>query len=267
MKKQLVIIGITVTLLAVGLSGCLGLVSKEFTANYEANENTVLKVTNINGNIEIISWDGNTVTLDAKTKSYKGNDELDKIKIDVVESDNVIDIETTFLGPGNVEASTDMTIKVPTFITVDNVTTSNGKVQISNIKGNISVHSSNGEIKIVDVDGYVKARSSNGNLEIKGTTGIYDLETSNGEIYVEIFDFKDNIKIESSNGRIRVYINPLLNANIEMSTSNGQISINGLSLDLTISEETYKSGKLGEGDNRISISTSNSDINLYKLEV
>ena len=52
-----------------------------------------------------------------------------------------------------------------------------------------------------------------------------------------------------------------------MATSNGQISIRGLSLNLTISEEDYKLGKLGEGGNLIFIQTSNGDIDLHKLDI
>ena len=267
MKKQLLIFAIILLLIIIGLSGCLGQVSKEFNSEYEANENTILMITNINGDVEITSWDSNTVTLDAETSSKQGNDELDKIQIDVVESDSVIDIETTFLGPGNVEASTDMTLKTPSFVTVDMVTTSNGDVRVTGTKGNTTAHSSNGKITIADVDGYVTARSSNGDIEIKKTTGIADLDTSNGDIYVEIFSFKKNISIDTSNGGITVYINPLLNSDIEMETSNGQISIIEVLLNLTISEEENKVGKLGDGGNKLDIHTSNGDINIHKLNI
>ena len=264
MKKQLLIIGITLLLIVIGLSGCLGPSTKNFNRELEANENTVLKVNNINGTIKINTWNGDTIIVDAIISSYS-KDELENIDIEINEIDNVIDIETKYLGAGSVEAITDMTIKVPNIVTIDTISTSNGNVQISGTKGNISAHSSNGAIKIENVEGYVKASSSNGNLEIKGTTGIDDLDTSNGEIYVEIFDFKADANIGSSNGRIRAYINPSLNADIEMRTSNGQISISGVSLSLTISEEKHKEGKLGEGGNKLYIHTSNGNINLYKL--
>lgn len=267
MKKQFLIVGIILVLLIAGLTGCIGLVSKEVNAEYEANENTVLKVTNINGEIKINSWNSDNVSLHAVTESYQGNDELEKIRIDVIESNNVIDIETKFLGTGSVESSTDITIKVPIFITVDTVTTSNGEVRISDTKGNITAHSSNGDVIIEDVDGYVKVSSSNGKIEVKETTGINDLHTSNGEIYAEIFDFKDDVNITSSNGRITVYINPSLNADIEMITSNGEISVSGVTLTITRSEEKHMEGTLGEGGNKIFIQTSNGDIQLYNLEV
>jgi DUF4097 and DUF4098 domain-containing protein YvlB len=93
------------------------------------------------------------------------------------------------------------------------------------------------------------------------------LKSSNLGIYAEVYDFKENISISTSNGKITIYLNPSLNADIEMTTSNGRISISDLSLDLTISEEKHKSGKLGDGGNNIVITTSNGDINLYKLNI
>jgi DUF4097 and DUF4098 domain-containing protein YvlB len=267
MKKQFLIFAVILLLIAVELTGCLGLVSKDFNSDVEADENTILNVTNINGKIEINSWDSTTISVDAKTSSNQGNDELEKIKINVIESNNVVNIETEYLGTGTVEASTDMVIKVPTFVSIDKVTSSNGDVKVTGTKGNTTAHSSNGAVTIADVDGYVSASSSNGDIEVKGTTGISDLDTSNGEIYAEIFSFNENISISTSNGEITVYINPLLNADIEMKTSNGRISISEVLLNLTISEEDYKVGKLGDGGNKLDMLTSNGDIGLVKLNI
>lgn len=267
MKKQLLVIEIFLLFIIIVLSGCLGVATKDFNNEYETNENTVLKITNINGQIIISQWDGDTVTVDATSRSYVGENELNNIEIEVNEDDNLIDIETKYLGTGSVEVSTDMTIKVPSYINIDTVSTSNGGVRISGIKGNTTAHSSNGAVIIQNVNGYVDASTSNGRVEIKDTTGIVNAHSSNGDIYAEIFDFKENITISTSNGRISVYINPILNADIEMTTSNGLVSINGLSLDLTTSEDKHKEGKLGNGGNSIFITTSNGDIDLYELNI
>ena len=57
MKKQLLIVGLTLVLLAIGLTGCLGgHYTDYFNEEYEANENTVLKITTFNGQIEIYTW-------------------------------------------------------------------------------------------------------------------------------------------------------------------------------------------------------------------
>ena len=266
MKKQLSAIGL-ILLITIGLSGCLGQATKEFNKEYESDENTILQITNINGPIKITKWNRNTVVVDATMRSNIGESELDNIEIEVTENNNLIDIVTNYLGSGSVQVSTDMNINAPTYVTIDSVTTTNGEVRISGIKGNITAHSSNGAVIIQNVNGYVDASTSNGRVEIKDTTGIVNVHSSNGDIYAEVFDFKENITISTSNGRISVYINPAINADIEMTTSNGRVSISGLSLNLTITEEKHKEGKLGTGGNSITITTSNGDINLYKLEV
>ena len=267
MKKQFLTIGILLMLLVVGLSGCVGRLTDDFNGEYEADESTILRVSNINGPITINSWTGNTVTLDAVKSSYISKEELDNIDIEVNESGNVIDIETKNLLEGTTNVVTDMVIKVPNYVNIDTVSASNGDVHISGTKGNVSAHSSNGDVSVENVDGYISATNSNGFIEIKETTGIKNLHSSNGDIYAEFFDFKENISISTSNGDIILYVNPSLNANIEMTTSNGRISTNDLSLDLTISEEDNMVGTLGEGGYKIDIHNSNGDIKLYKLEV
>ena len=59
----------------------------------DVDVNDTLKVTNVNGQIEINAYDGDTVALEAVKKSRFGKEELDKVEIVVTESDNEIRIE------------------------------------------------------------------------------------------------------------------------------------------------------------------------------
>jgi len=266
MKKHYFIFVIFVGFIISGLSGCVGpKVTDYFNGEYETNENTILKVTTLNGQIELTSWDGDTVLFNAIKKSKFGQDELDNIKINVIESENRIEIEAKYVGQRTTTPSVDMNIKVPRNITVESAKTSNGAVQISETKGDIITTTSNGVIIIENVDGYVSATTSNGRIEVNGTTGIKDLKTSNGGIFAEIYDFQENLSVSTSNGGITIFMNPSLNTFIELTTSNGQITISGISLNFTISEEKHKMGRLGEGGNTIDIHTSNGNINLHKL--
>jgi hypothetical protein len=268
MKKQLLIVGLTLVLLTIGLTGCLGgQYTDYFDGEYEANENTVLQVTTFNGQIEIYTWDNDNVSLNAIKRSRISREELDNADINVDESDNKIDIEALYKGQRTTQPSVDMNVKVPSYVTVDTVKTSNGAIIIEDAKGNITADTSNGAITIENVDGYVAATTSNGRVEVKGTTGIKDLHSSNGEINAEIYDFQENIVISTSNGRITVYINPSLNADIKMETSNGHITISDITLNLTTNEEKLKEGTLGDGGNEIFIQTSNGNIQLYELKV
>jgi DUF4097 and DUF4098 domain-containing protein YvlB len=165
MKKQYMIVGIIVLFVVNGLSGCFGTQSTDyFNEEYEVNENTVLKVTTLNGQIEINTWDGDTVSLNAIKKSSFGQEELDNVEINVIENENYLEIEAKYIGKRMTTPSVDMNIKVPRNVTVDSATTSNGAVKISGTKGDIIASSSNGAIIIENVDGYVSATTSNGRI-------------------------------------------------------------------------------------------------------
>lgn len=250
------------------LSGCTGpQITEYFNEEYTANENTILKVSTINGKLEIYSWDGDTVKVDAVKKSRIGQEELDKIDIIVTESNDMIDISAEYTGTRATTPSVDMNIKIPSNVTVESATTSNGAVIIEGVKGDLDAETSNGGIFIDDVDGYVSASTSNGQIEVETTTGVRDLSSSNGGITAQIYDFQKDIKISTSNGAIMVYLNPELHADIELTTSNGQVTISGLTVNLTTSQDKYKAGIIGDGGNLIDIETSNGNIQLLQLDV
>ncbi|DAC71905.1 MAG TPA: hypothetical protein DSN98_07980 [Thermoplasmata archaeon] len=268
MEKKVIVGGIIALFFVAGLSGCVGpRVTDYFNGSYAASEQTILTVTNINGQVEITGWDGGNVTVNAVKKSSFGKEELDKIKINVTLIGNHLNIETKYTGLATIQGSVDMTIKVPRTIHIESVTTSNGAIQITDTRGDIKTSSSNGAIIIDTVDGYVSAKTSNGRIEVKGTAGIKNIQTSNGAITVEVADFQDNVSIDTSNGAVAVYLNPSVNATLEMTTSNGKITVEGISLNVELLEEAHVIGSLGSGSRRLDIHTSNGNIQLIKLAI
>ncbi len=266
MGKKIIICGSIVLFFIIGFSGCFGPQTTDyFNGSYTINEQTILTVTNINGQVEITSWDGNNVTINAVKKSSFGQEELDKIDINVTSIGDYLNIQTKYSGLSSIRGSVDINIKVPHTIHIESVTTSNGAIQITDTNGDIKASSSNGAIIINTVNGYVSAETSNGRIEVKGTTGIKNIHTSNGAITVEVADFRDNIGIDTSNGPVAVYLNPTLNATIEMTTSNGQITFEGISLNVQLLEQTHVIGSLGSDGRKIDIHTSNGKIQLLKL--
>lgn len=258
--------GILILFSLIGLSGCVGpQVTEEFNGSYEVNDQTILTVANTNGPIEIVGWDGGTVIVKAVKKSTLGKEELDNIQINVSMNGNNLRIRTQYSGLSALQGSVDMSITVPRTIHLESVTSSNGPIHIQDSKGNITVESSNGGIFIDTVDGFVSAQTSNGHIEVKATTGIRNLRSSNGPIIAEIADVQQDIRIETSNGAVTIALNPLLNASLEMTTSNGKIKIEGISLNLELLTETHVIGSLGSEGPSIDIRTSNGNIHLNKL--
>ena len=79
MEKKVIIFGLITLFFVTGLSGCFGPQATDyFNGSYSVNEQTILKVTNINGQVEITSWDGDNVTVNAVKKSSFGKEEVGK---------------------------------------------------------------------------------------------------------------------------------------------------------------------------------------------
>lgn len=267
MKKRLMMLGMLVMVLINGLSGCFGpVVTDEFNGEYTITSHTFLSVTNINGGIDIIGWDGDTVTVSAVKKSTYGTEALNRVNISVSQTENHLEIVTKYPDQKFVQAEVDYTIKVPYNITIETVMTTNGAIYITNGSGDLLASTSNGAITLTDIDGIVSATTSNGHIDIRRTTGISDVRTSNAAITSEVYSFQDDIQIETSNAGISLYLNPQLNATIEMMTSNSKIHLQGISLNVSLVEDTHVIGTLGENGKRIDVHTSNANIYVYNLE-
>ena len=274
-RKITVCIILSVLLILVAsLSGCIsGRNIYEYTdAEYEADENTILDVSNINGLVNITGWDRDTVFLEIEksTKKIFGEDEFDKVEVNVNEIGNKISIETVYLeNNACVRVAVNLDIKVPTYVTVESVQTINGGVYLSNLKGDVQINVKNGLISVCGVDGYVEAKTVNGAITIKDTTGVNDISTINGVIYAEIYDIKKDIEITTVNGDMDVFINPELDVNLEIvaKTIAGGISLNEMEslLDITIHEDRHIVATLGEGGNKIYMSITAGFIDLFKL--
>jgi hypothetical protein len=264
MEKKVIIFGIFSLLFVVGFSGCLGPQATEyFNGSYPVTEQTILKVINKNGQVEIAGWDGNNVTVNAVKRS--GTQELNKIEINVNYVGNYLNIETRYTGLSTF--SVDINIKVPRGVHIESVTSSNGAIFLTDTIGNVTTLTSNGAININNVDGYVSAETSNAHVEVKGATGIKYIHTSNGAITGEVDDIQEDVNIETSNAAITVYINPSINATIDMRTSNSKINIEGVSLNVQSLEDTHVLGTLGSNGHRLDIHTSNANIYLINLVI
>ena len=272
-KSIMIVCSIIVILLTISLTGCVFRYGENIYeySNFEYNvdENTILDVNNMNGQIEIDGWDNDTISFHfiKKTNERYGEDEFDKVDINIDEIGNKIVVETVYLENTN-HVSVSMKINVPNHVIIGSVNTHNGGIYLSNLNGDIEADTKNGPIYINNVDGFVNANVDNGPISVKGTTGVNNIITHNGVIYAEIFDLKNDISIKTDNGNIEVYINPELNLNLDIeSVSTGGISLNDLLSLLNIErlDSHHIEAILGLGGNSINIRIVNGFVNLYKL--
>jgi hypothetical protein len=250
----------------VATMGCLtdDIATEDFDGEYDAPAGTIVTVDNRNGGIEIEAYVGDKVILHAVKRSTAGEDELEEVDIVVTEGTGEIIIETQY-STTNPKVSVNMEIKVPKDVLVDDVHTSNGAIVLRDTVGNTTLDTSNGGITVEGVEGYVWAETSNGAIEIKDTTGIGDVSSSNGAIDVEISGLAGNVNVRTSNGAITARISQSLDADLDIETNNGDVDVHDLAIDDMSATDQHVTGKLGAGGFELEISSSNGNIDLYKL--
>ena len=266
MKRPLMVMMLVIMMSVAVLSGCINVdkYSEDFDAEYDANANTLITVFTFNGDINVVTWSEDKVDLHAVKTSWKSEDDLKDIDIEVTELNDTIEIEAVYPTIDH-DAKVSFTIKVPSYVRVSSLRTSNGDIQLTGTKGNATVSSSNGDVTVKDVDGFVGASSSNGDVKVTGTSGVGDVSSSNGKVEVEVRAIAGDTKISSSNGRVIAHIDQELNADLTVRSSNGDVDVHDLSLTDKATEEKRITGKIGTGGPDLEVYSSNGDVDVHKL--
>ena len=270
MNRKIVILKLIFICVLVGLTGCFGggvMSSETETRYYTPLANQVMDIINSNGIITIQPTNSSNIMVQAEKITYGGSDDLKNINFTISVQNNHIQIKTVTTGFSAYQRVIAYTIYVPHNVIVGEVSTHDGYINISDVKGDVVASSTNGQIIMNNVDGYVTATTSNGRIEITGTSGIKNVQTSNSQIEVEVYGLEDTTDIMTSNSRITVLLLPTLNMTLDAQTSNSQIQIQGINLNVSTMEQTHVVGKLGTGEKHLTLRTSNSVIIIGSLEV
>jgi DUF4097 and DUF4098 domain-containing protein YvlB len=247
---------------------CLFEKTEEFREAYEVSPGTKLQVINVNGDIELKKWDKDYVEVHATKKTNRDRDELAKVRVEVVTGDE-LEIRTEYLEK-NAHVSVDYRVRVPGHVVVQKVSTSNGDIELKETKGDTKVMTSNGDVDLKDVVGILQVQTANGDIDIRGATVIIEARTSNGDILAQIRQILDGgVEIATSNGSIDLFVSGKLNADLNCTTSMGEVSIDDIGLQSRFTTRTGSSvqlrGLIGKGGALIRVQTSNGDIRLKGL--
>lgn len=233
--------------------------------------------------------EGSTLTIESKSEinrfARKPTIELvitvpERIKVDwLIKGEN-----------GKIEAA-----KLPVKDEVE-VDTTNGSVNVSNVQGRLTAHTTNGSIKIASIAGKVQLVTSNSSITAQDVTGDVEMKTTNGSITTErvtgeiqgkttngritITDAPAALKLETTNGSITA-TSRVVGGDWELDTTNGRIEVqlpsNGsyeldgrgssvtTNLPLSVTDKHIQ-GKIGSGQYRIKLDTSNSGISVQRAD-
>ncbi|WP_302082672.1 DUF4097 family beta strand repeat-containing protein [Salinibaculum rarum] len=270
MRRRTLLAGVG-TVTTAGLAGCFGAVfettaSESFENTYDVRAETTLTVSNRNGNVSVRNTDDDQLTV-AGEKRASSESALEELSVDVTTGERVV-VDVSF-GPGSNfdQRSVDVSIDVPTGVTVDRVETSNGNVTVTGVTGDVSASTSNGNVWATDVDGSVDCDSSNGNVRIRGATGVASARTSNGTVDVELLAMDGDVTCESSNGGVTIRIGPDISCAFELSTSNGRVSVEDVPHTASVSRRGRMEGRIRDGtDPTLTAATTNGDVRLQSAE-
>jgi DUF4097 and DUF4098 domain-containing protein YvlB len=180
------------------------------------------------------------------TKYGPSQSAADALRIDVADTPASISIRVTRPSDFRGGRGARFRVKVPRKTVLDEISTSNGAIQIFGGAGPARLRTSNGAIRVEAVDGDVDLRTSNGSIDVTDVAGEVTAHTSNGRIRLD--NVRGGLQAGTSNGSITAIVAPNRDIRpIRLETSNGGI-------DLTLPADIVSG---------VRASTSNSGITLH----
>jgi DUF4097 and DUF4098 domain-containing protein YvlB len=257
----------------------------EETVAIAAPPSRMLRVHNANGRTIVIGEERDDVEVRiAKTARAESSEAarqlLDEIQLIHNKSGEALELDVEVPRKWNRRGHANLELHLPRDMSVD-VAVSNGKIAVTNLRGRLRARSSNGSVLIDDVVGDIEvattnakvccgstcgrltARSSNGKIELDGHSGSVDASTSNGLIRVSMEEVgKAGIQLATSNGRILLTLPEEVDADVDIRVDNGVIRNDRALCKATRASNGQVRGQLGAGGALIKLRTSNGSISL-----
>lgn len=259
MRKLVIFEYLLVVFVLAALAGC-GHYEIVTTERHSIPEEAMVYVSTFNGDIDVKWYDENELSLEITTTSWRSEEELEKVEVIVI-TDSATRITARKLD-NNANVGVALSLLLPQGTVIGVLETSNGDVTVTDGTGNAEVNTSNGNVTFSNFDGTIDIETSNGNITVDGGT-LSGADTSNGNIEAVIYSIPSGgIDLDTSNGDIIIKVFRELDAEIDMKTSNGSVSIDAEDLTNVRISDSEGRATLGEGGSRITLRTSNGDIEL-----
>ena len=196
---------------------------EDFHYSYDFRAGGRLSMDNFNGAIEISGWDQNKIDISG-TKYAATQENLNAVKIDIVNSPNSVQIRTVRPTDRRGSMGARYYVKVPRQAQLERIVSSNGSIKLDSIEGFARLRTSNGSVRAATVKGDLEAHTTNGSIEAENVEGRVEFETSNGAIRAR--DIRGTFEAGTTNGSIRGNLaKPEANRPVKMHTSNGSIEL------------------------------------------
>ncbi len=251
---------------------CLALVpaarADEWTKTYTITGKPDLRVETSDANVQVDTWDQNTIEARVVTERYKIGE--DGIKIYEHQTGDTVELEVRFphhnftfqVGTHRVDVQIHMPREGRVYLH-----TGDGNIRLSNFKGNMELQSSDGHQEIEGVDGMLRGRAGDGRIRATGRFDGLELGTGDGRIEARALPGStaaSSWNLHAGDGSITLQLPDNFAADVDLHTGDGHIT---LDMPVTVEGRIGQSdihGKLNGGGKSLTIHTGDGSIRLEK---
>jgi hypothetical protein len=232
---------------------------------YAAAGITRLDAKTQNGAISVTASPDTVITIDVAKHTY-GRDKADAEEAveNVVYSDTVVGDELRVkaeMPSGGRPYGASFTITAPDS-TALSLATTNGDVSVTNTVGDINAGTTNGKVELTGTTGTASVSTTNGRLNITVHSGAFYGATTNGAIDCDIAALRptEAVGLSTTNGKVTLLLPDDVSALIEVTNSNGLITIYDFTVTYETQTENHIRARIGSGASTVTITTTNGDV-------
>jgi hypothetical protein len=250
MKRRSIFFAVLFALvLAAGSAAPCFAISKEFNQTYPLQPGGTFELQNVNGTVEVQTWDRNEVEVRAVKTAKRKESDLDLVSIDVDAKRDSVSVTTRYPQNEGVEVAVEYIVHVPHCAHVEHLGTVNGTLRVAGVEAIEDLHTVNGNIEVYEGGGSVHAHTTNGNVHLE----LLHVQDKNGAV------------AETTNGSLLLAVPTDTQADVEARCLNGSF-YSELPLALASTQRPREThGRLGKGGVPIRLHTINGGIKVVAL--
>lgn len=235
--------------LAAGSAAPCFAITKEFNQTYPLQPGGTFELQNVNGAVDVQTWDRDEVEVRAVKTAKRKESDLDLVSIDVDAKRGSVSVTTRYPQNEGVEVAVEYIVHVPHCAHVEHLGTVNGTLRISGVEAIEDLRTVNGNIEVYEGGGSVHAHTTNGNVHLE----LLHVQDKNGAV------------AETTNGSLLLAVPADTQADVEARCLNGSF-FSELPLALASTQRPREThGRLGKGGVPIKLHTVNGGIRVVAL--
>jgi DUF4097 and DUF4098 domain-containing protein YvlB len=262
--KPVLNISIALCLIAIALPAH----AEQWSKTYNISGRPDLRIETSDANIRVDTWNQNTIEATVISTRYKIGE--GGLQIEQHQNGDTVEITVRYPHHGITfdigEHRVDVNIHMPREGKVD-LHTGDGKIEISNFKGEMNMRSGDGSQTIHGVDGKLHASSGDGHITAEGRFDELELKTGDGRIDARAGSgsaLAVDWSVETGDGSVTLELPADLAADVDLHTGDGHID-----MDMPVTTEGKLKqneihGKLNGGGKLMTVHTGDGSIYLRK---